>query len=129
MLAWFFRAWTSIAKIFQGGGGWGPDPMPPLDPRKACVHVQIVNGHVLKLPHISYQRRLRGAYTSPQSRLTTPLSHTKVARTDTLEHTYMSLYIRCHYIRHVYRSGATLRYACLYSATLIRHACWVHLFR
>ena len=36
----------------------------------------------------------------------------------------------CNYIRNVCWSGATLRYACLYSATLIRHACWVvHLFR
>ena len=35
---------------------------------------------------------------------------------------------RCHYIRHALRSVATLRYACLYNATIIRHACWVHEF-
>ena len=36
---------------------------------------------------------------------------------------------RCHYIRHAYRSGATLRCACLYSATLSDMHDWVQLFR
>ena len=43
--------------------------------------------------------------------------------------TIMVLFLqRCHYIRHVCRSGATLRYACLYCATLSdMHAGFIYL--